>query len=211
VIADALSGARGTTGFRARTALDKSPDQREKTQFAVARAKEGDQEAIRFLYVTYANNVYGYVRSILHDDHEAEDVTQHVFAKLLTALARYNDRGVPFFTWLLCLARNAAIDHMRKQRLTPVEHVFRPEAVSVHDLDRSETVRAALATLPPEQRQVVFLRHVMGYTPGEIAHRMGRSETSVNSLHHRGRRALQRQLKQLDAAPFTRHSHSLAA
>ena len=51
---------------------------------AVARAKEGEDDAIRFLYVSYSNNVYGYVRSIVHDDHEAEDVTQHVFAKLMT-------------------------------------------------------------------------------------------------------------------------------
>ena len=51
---------------------------REKTCLAVARAKEGDDEALRFLYVTYSHNIYGYVRSIVRDDHEAEDVTQHV-------------------------------------------------------------------------------------------------------------------------------------
>jgi hypothetical protein len=51
---------------------------------AIARAKAGDLEAIGFLYARYAENVNGYVRSILHDPHEAEDVTQQVFAKLIT-------------------------------------------------------------------------------------------------------------------------------
>ena len=88
---------------------------------AVARAKEGDHEALRFLYVTYSHNIYGYVRSIVRDDHEAEDVTQHVFAKLMTTIVKYDDRGVPFFAWLLRLARNVAIDHLRANRLTPTE------------------------------------------------------------------------------------------
>src|ERR1700757_2293914 len=103
-------------GFRPSTGLDDSAAAMREVRLAVARAKEGDREAIRFLYVKYANNVYGYVRSILHDDHEAEDVTQQVFAKLMVALTRYEERGIPFFGWLLRLARNAAIDHLRRQR-----------------------------------------------------------------------------------------------
>jgi RNA polymerase sigma-70 factor (ECF subfamily) len=58
---------------------------------------------------------------------------------------------------------------------------------------------------------VVILRHVVGLTPGEIADRMGRSEGSVHGLHHRGRRALQRELERLDSAPFTRAAGQLAA
>jgi RNA polymerase sigma-70 factor (ECF subfamily) len=72
------------------------------------------------------------------------------------------------------------------------------------DLDRGETVRAALAALPEEQREVVVLRHVVGLTPAEIANRMGRSESSIHGLHHRGRRTLQRELELLDSTPSTR-------
>ena len=92
-----------------------------KTKLAVARAKEGDGEALRFLYVSYSHNIYGYVRSIVRDDHEAEDVTQHVFAKLMTSIGKYDDRGIPFFAWLLRMARNVAIDHLRANRVTPIE------------------------------------------------------------------------------------------
>ena len=64
-------------------------------------------------------------------------------------------------------------------------------------------LREALATLPEDQRQVVVLRHVVGLTPGEIADRLGRTENAVHGLHHRGRRALQQELRQLECGPVT--------
>ena len=204
MIKEALAGTRGTVGFRTRAALDEAPETRAKTRLAVARAKEGDLEALGYLYVTYSQNIYGYVRSIVRDDHEAEDVTQHVFAKLITTIVKYDDRGVPFFAWLIRLARNVAIDHLRANRVTPTETVLDPASTSPVDLDRGETVRAALSALPDEQREVVVLRHVVGLTPAEIADRMGRTESSIHGLHHRGRRTLQRELTLLDSTPSTR-------
>lgn len=211
MISEAFAATPGAIGFRSRSTLDESPEARLKVRRAVARAKEGDHDALRFLYVTYSHNIYGYVRSIVRDEHEAEDVTQHVFAKLMTTLVKYDDRGVPFFAWLLRLARNVAIDHLRSNRLTPTENVLDPDASSGPDADRSETVRVALATLPDEQREVVILRHVIGLTPGEIADRMGRTEGSIHGLHHRGRRALKRELERLESTPCTRGARQLAA
>lgn len=203
VITECLAGTPETVGFHGRTARDDSPVAQRKTTLAIARAKEGDREAIRYLYLTYSHNVYGFVRSIVRDDHEAEDVTQHVFAKLMTAIVKYDERGVPFLAWLLRLARNLAIDHLRANRLTPVETLIDPNTGADTGFEQAQVVRAALAALPEEQREVVILRHVMGYTPGEIAGRMGRSESSIHGLHHRGRRALRRQLEELDSAPCT--------
>jgi RNA polymerase sigma-70 factor (ECF subfamily) len=182
-----------------------------RTRLAVARAKAGDPRAQHFLYVSYSSNVYGYVRSILHDEHEAEDVTQQLFAKLITAIVKYDERGVPFFAWLLRMARNLAIDHLRASRVTPVETVLDPETSVWNDPDRRTTVREALATLPIEQREVVILRHVVGLSPGEIATRMQRSEGSIHGLHHRGRRALRDELTRRDSMPFTRGRPQRAA
>jgi RNA polymerase sigma-70 factor (ECF subfamily) len=203
--------ATAAMGFHATTGGDESPARLRETRLAVARAKEGDREALQFLYVRYSNNIYGYVRSIVRDEHEAEDITQHVFAKLITSVVKYDDRGVPFFAWLLRFARNIAIDHLRANRLTPTENLHDPDTIAGGDLDRPETVRSALATLPDDQRQVVLLRHVVGLTPGEIADRMGRSESSVHGLHHRGRKALQEELRRLDCTPLIRSSGQLAA
>ena len=193
-----------STGFTSRTTVSSSPEIARKIRLAVARAKEGDSEALRFLYVSYSHNIYGYVRSIVRDDYEAEDVTQHVFAKLMTTIGKYDERGVPFFAWLLRLARNLAIDHLRANRVTPVESVPEASSSSDADIDQVHTVRAALAALPEDQRQVVVLRHLVGLTPVEIADRLGRTESSIHGLHHRGRRALQRELIALETSPSTR-------
>src|SRR6478672_13279472 len=128
-----LPTQHATAGFRARTTLDESPEDVRMVRMAVARGKEGDREAIRFLYVRYSHNIYGYVRSIVHDEHEAEDITQHVFAKLMTVLVKYDERGVPFFAWLLRLAHNAAIDHLRGRRAMPAEEVFGGDARTDED------------------------------------------------------------------------------
>ena len=205
------AGVPATIGFRCQTAVDESPAARRTVELAVARAKEGDHEALRFLYVTYSNNIYGYVRSIVRDDYAAEDVTQHVFAKLMTRIVKYDDRGVPFLGWLLRLAHNAAIDHMRSNRLILSDSVLDADASSGVDLDQPETVRTALAQLPDEQRQVVLMRHLVGLSPREIADRMGRTESSIHGLHHRGRRALQRELERLDSTPSTRGTRPVAA
>ena len=197
-----LPTQHATAGFRARTTLDETPNDRRTVAMAVARGREGDREAIRFLYVRYSHNIYGYVRSIVHDEHEAEDITQHVFAKLMTVLAKYDERGVPFFGWLLRLAHNAAIDHLRSRRATPAEEIFGADEHSGDDvIDRSHVLREALAALPEEQREVIVLRHLVGLSPGEIAGRLGRTEPSIHGLHHRGRGALRTALSEMDCAP----------
>ncbi|WP_081686187.1 RNA polymerase sigma factor [Candidatus Solirubrobacter pratensis] len=171
---------------------------------AVARAKQGDREALRYLYVHYADHVYGYVASIVRDDYEAEDVTQHVFAKLMTALPKYEPREVPFSAWILRVARNVAVDHMRQRRAIPCEEVRELDTRQEDDdAGRMRTLglRDALATLPEEQRQVVVMRHLVGLTPGEIAGRLGRTEPSIHGLHHRGRGALRTALSEMECAP----------
>jgi RNA polymerase sigma-70 factor (ECF subfamily) len=199
-----LPAQRSIMGFTAQTAVQETADEERAVRRAVVSAREGDEDAIRFLYVTYANNVYGYVRSIVRDDYEAEDITQHVFAKLVTALQHYDERGVPFVGWLLRLARNAAIDHIRSMREAPAPEIFgadeRSEDVSV---ERSACLREALATLPVDQRNVVVLRHLLGLTPREIAARVERTESAIHGLHHRGRRALQAELRRQESAPST--------
>jgi RNA polymerase sigma-70 factor, ECF subfamily len=203
MISEALATTRATTGFRSRPLLRESQETRAKTRLAVARAKKGDHEALSYLYLNYSPNIYGYVRSIVRDDHEAEDVTQHVFAKLITTLVKYEDRGGPFSPWLLCFARRVAIDHLRANRLTPTEEVLDPTSSFSSDLDQAQTIWTAFAMLPDEQREVVFLRLVVGLTAGEIAERMGRTESSVNAHLHRGRHALCEELRRLDSTPLT--------
>lgn len=175
---------------------------------AVRRAQAGDREAFAFLYARFADNINGYVRSIVHDHHEAEDVTQHVFAKLFSVIGKYQQRDVPFLAWMLRVARNVAIDHIRQQRLIPVEEVRATEAFGgrapAPAPGHSNDLMEALATLPKAQRDVLVMRHVVGLSPTEIAARTGKTEGSIHGLHHRGRQALKAELVERQSAPAIR-------
>jgi RNA polymerase sigma-70 factor, ECF subfamily len=178
---------------------------------AVAAAKRGDGDAFRYLYVRFADDVYRYVRRVVHDRHEAEDVTQQVFAKLMTRIDKYEQRqDVPFSAWILRVARNVALDHLRQLRAVPTEDVYAagPTGDPTHTEDalrgdRSLALRDALASLPADQKRVLVLRHVVGLAPPEIARRLGRSEGAVNGLHHRARAAMRSALKKGAAGPST--------
>jgi len=201
--ADKLSSTADTGLHRCRD-LNETPESEQIVARAVTQAKTGDREALRYLYLRYSNNVYGYVRSIVRDDYEAEDITQHVFAKLMTVINRYEPRAVPFSRWLLRLAHNAAVDYLRSRTALPCEEIrLGREETDENDADRLGTLMGALATLPEEQRNVLVLRHLVGLTPGEIAERMGKTESSIHGLHHRGRGVLQAELSELGAAPVT--------
>jgi RNA polymerase sigma-70 factor (ECF subfamily) len=169
---------------------------------AVAQAKAGDEAGLRLLYLQYANNVYGYVCSLVHDEHEAEDVTQQLFAKLITALPKYEPRATPFSAWILRVAHHVAIDYLRVRRALPCEEV-RSADEEDHDLshERGRDLRDALEALPDEQREVVVLRFILGLAPREIAERLGRREDVVYGLTHRGRRSLEAELTQMLSTP----------
>jgi RNA polymerase sigma-70 factor, ECF subfamily len=177
----------------------------QRTSEAIARAQAGDREALGFLYARYADNVYGYVRSIVYDPHEAEDVTQQVFTKLIHVIGKYEERDVPFFAWVLRVARNLALDHLRRQRVILVEEVREPNEDYTDPAGghRMLDLREALSELPKDQCEVLVLRHFAGLSPTEIAVRTGRSEGSIHGLHHRGRRALRAELARRGAAPAT--------
>jgi RNA polymerase sigma-70 factor, ECF subfamily len=187
-------------------------DDRERwlTRRAVRRASNGDGEAIGELYDRYASRVYGHVRRMMRDRHDAEDVTQLVFLKLTWSLDRYDERSGDFCAWLLRVARNQAIDELRRRRPVLLAEVYapggRPDAEDRDDEAsalRAGALRKALAELSADQREVIVLRQFMGLRPREIADRMDRSEGSVHALYHRGRLAMQASLAEAESGPAT--------
>lgn len=180
--------------------MDDCPDQL--ILSAVCRARTGDEHALRFLYLRYRDNIYGLVCSMVRDEHEAEDITQHLFARLPRALANYEPRRVPFSGWILRVAHNAAVDHMRMRRPVPCEDVQPITEVDRDDSrERCRELRTALEALPEDQRRVIVLRFIVGLTPAEVAVCMHRSEDAIHALQHRARRALMADLIRLQAAP----------
>ncbi|HEX4484043.1 MAG TPA: sigma-70 family RNA polymerase sigma factor [Solirubrobacteraceae bacterium] len=199
-----MTSTHGTRRFSARPNGSEEGNS-QLVSLAIKSAQQGESDALGFLYARYADSVYGYVRSIVHDHHEAEDITQHVFVKLIKVIGKYQEQDVPFLSWILRVARNAALDSMRNNRMIPVEEVreVRPDAGEHSTAMRVDGLRDALAALPEAQRQVLMLRHLVGLSPCEIAEMTGKSEGSIHGLHHRGRRTAAAELQLRGMAPAT--------
>jgi RNA polymerase sigma-70 factor, ECF subfamily len=134
---------------------------------------------------------------VVHDAAAAEDVAQEAFLAAVRSLHRF-DRRRPFGPWLHRIVVNRAIDHARARavrREVAVEAMGeRASGVGDAAAAPSEPVLAALAALGPEQRAVIVMRHLLGFTPGEIARALGLPRGTVNSRLRRGLDALREPL-----------------
>ena len=170
---------------------------------AVAHAKDGSRTALQFLYVHYAADTHRYVHRIVGDHHEAEDITQSVFAKLMPTLSNYDASRAPFGAWLRRVARNAALDTLRGRWATPTSEVRVADPPErEHHVDLVQSMKQALSHLSHDQREVLILRHLVGLSPGEIAGVLHKTESAVHGLHHRARRNFKAALRDLDAMPL---------
>jgi len=167
----------------------------------VAAAKAGDPEAFGSLFDVYYGPVYRYVASRVGRPSDAEDLAQLVFVKVLEALPRYEQRGVPFGGWLFRLARNVVIDHVRTRREHVTLDVIGEKSTDDQGPDELAVLRQemdsiahALRRLTPEQREAVELRFFAGLSAKEAAEAMGRQEGTVRGLQFRAIAALRREL-----------------
>lgn len=171
----------------------------------VARFQAGEREAFSVLYARYFDRIYSYLRTLLRDRHEAEDVTQQVFMDALGALPRFEYTGVPVRVWLFTIARNSAMTRLRRlDRVEPVEPVELDRSRDRTAGNTAEPARVAVLTdrelmmfverLPVAQRQVLALRHFLGLTNVEIAEMLDRSPNDVAVLHRRALAFLRRRL-----------------
>jgi RNA polymerase sigma-70 factor (ECF subfamily) len=125
---------------------------------------------------------------VVHDSAAAEDIAQEAFLAAVRSLDRF-DRRRPFGPWLHRIVVNRAIDWSRARTLrreageAGVEHIA---AAPAPDNPHAHSLAEALAELSPEHRAVIVLRHLLEYTPGEIADLTGLPRGTVNSRLRRG-------------------------
>lgn len=154
----------------------------------VRAAQAGSVDAVEELFRRHWPAAHRAAWLVVRDAAAAEDIAQEAFLSALRSLDRF-DRRRPLGPWLHRIVVNRAIDWSRARALrpeTPADAVAEPVA-GAEDGGFGEDVVAALAALGPEHRAVVVLRHLLGYTPGEIATMLDLPRGTVNS---RLRRAL---------------------
>jgi RNA polymerase sigma-70 factor, ECF subfamily len=165
----------------------------------VRAAQTGSNEGMEALFRAHWAPAHRAAFLIVHDAAAAEDIAQEAFLAAIRALDRF-DRRRPFGPWLHRIVVNRAIDWSRARALRrEVDEEIEPEAPP-EPAGWSDDVVAALAALDPDQRAAVVLRHLLEYTPGEIADLLEVPRGTVNS---RLRRALDRLAVELapDQAP----------
>lgn len=173
-------------------------DQREKS--LVAAAKSGDPAAFESLVRRHQDRVYRVCLRVLGTPADAEDATQDVFVQAWRALSRYRGDAA-FSTWLHRIAINRCLKVVRAHRLaTSAIDDQIPSAAAQPDraveaMVAASALQEAIAGLTPDQRAVLVLRHVEGWSYQEISEVLEVTEAAVRSRLNRARTALVRAMR----------------
>lgn len=162
---------------------------------------EGSEAALATLIERYQSRIFTHVILLVKDREVAEDIFQDTFIKVINTLksGRYNEEG-KFLPWVTRIAHNLAIDHFRKAKKMPMSRsddeydVFATisrddanvEERMVEDQIHSD-VKKLIKLLPPEQREVVIMRHYQNMSFKEIAES---TDVSINTALGRMRYAV---------------------
>jgi RNA polymerase sigma-70 factor (ECF subfamily) len=149
------------------------------------------------LYRETASDVFAYVMTLLRDRATAEDVTAAAFERAYRRQATFDARRGTRRAWLFGIARNAALDELRRRRRTAAlladpQDTDAPGTAAAGEAEEAEeaavrraAVRAALAALDPRDRELIALKFHAGLSNAEIARVLGVSESNAGTRVHR--------------------------
>ena len=186
-------------------------------QILLQRARNGDEMALRSLWVQHSPHIDAVIRRLCGDSDLAADIAQEVWMQIFRALPGY--RGdAQFGTWAHRIAVNRTLNALRKVRRLDKSEVDMPDEVAapMEDLDRgfvAESIDAAIARLSPGARTVFVMHDVEGYTHEEIAEQLGITAGGSKSQLFKARAKLRRLLAHLveDQLPAMDRSHAAPA
>jgi RNA polymerase sigma-70 factor (ECF subfamily) len=169
----------------------------------VDAAQQGEREALEELYLIHFDRIYSYLHVTVGNRHDAEDLTTQTFLKMLESIGRFRWGTAPFSAWLFRIAHNLAMDHFRaSKRWQPEEEVPEPEPdestsaeAGALDAIGRKSMLELIDDLSTEQQQVLTLKFVFGFSNGEAATILAKTEGAVKSLQHRALVTLQRKLE----------------
>lgn len=166
----------------------------------IKKCQRGERQAFDSLIRLYYDYVFGFLLKTAADETLCEDLTQETFLKMIKNIEKFRPEGAAFGTWLITIAKNCYIDHLRKNRI-PFEDVSELPIQSGEDIEnrveqrlRYEELLAAAELLPPEQSVAIRLKYAEGLTLQEIADRFGVQPKTVKSRIHEGTVKLRKKL-----------------
>lgn len=180
--------------------------------------EKGDQRAFRTLVERHQDRVFGYLLGMVRDRNVANDLFQDTFLRVISAMqksrATYTHDG-RWLSWVMRIARNASLDYLRSRKkwqdVSPdpsdddapsfwdrlPDGDYQLADISMHAYERNAFLDSCIAKLPPEQREVLLLRHDGELTFREIAEM---TDVSINTALGRMRYALINLRKMMQAA-----------
>ncbi len=135
--------------------------------------RQKDERSFSYLYDNYATGLYLVICRVVVDQHQAEDILQEVFVKIWSRIDQYNPDKGRIYTWMINIARNAAVDAMRSKSTLMKQRTCHVETATFNSVQPASTDRIGLNTLLselcPRHQQLVEMAYFHGYTMVEIS------------------------------------------
>lgn len=177
-----------------------SPERREQLQLALASVAAGERPALKTVYDLTSMKVYGVIVRIVRDRERADDVLQDVYLKVWDRAGRYDPAKAGVITWLCAIARNSAIDTLRRDARVPVPIAddAMPEPTDDDPLadellcveEEYGKLRRCIDELGEDQRKSVRMAFFEGLTHSELSDALGAPLGTVKSWIRRGLNSL---------------------
>ncbi len=171
------------------------------------RVRSMDEAALGAVFDAYYPRLYRYIYQHLRHQATAEELAADVFARMLDQLAQGRGPRQHLRAWLYRVAHNLVVDESRRRVHRDHQPLEEWTAVGGQDVEGDvhralawQQAQAALERLTPQQRAVIILKYLEGWSNKEVARVLGTSEGAVKSLQHRGLAAMRRALEQAGLA-----------
>jgi RNA polymerase sigma-70 factor (ECF subfamily) len=213
-----LTGALPLPAFGARVAAKPRVDYQNTPEGAlVQRAQAGDQTAFREIVERYQSKVFSIIHGIVRQRNDIEDIAQQVFAKVYLSLRSFDFRS-SLITWIYKITVNECFDYLRKRkvrRLVYESDLSEEEVRRVENTDpaierqisadsslaQRDYVLKLLTRVSEEERNLLILKEVEGFSVEELAAQTGMNENTVKVKLFRARQKLVKAAQRLDKAP----------
>jgi len=213
-----VSGALPLPRFGARLAAKPRVDYENTPEgVLVRRLQGGDESAFREIVERYQSKVFSIIHGIVRQRNDVVDIAQQVFAKVFLSIASFDFRS-SLITWIYKITVNECFDYLRKRKVRKLVYesdLSEDEARRVENsepqVNRQEPVDASLARrdyvlkllsrVSEEERMLLMLKEVEGYSVEELAERIGMNENTIKVKLFRARQKLVKAAQRLDRAP----------